>query len=121
MSVRWFVYFSPFLLIACGDWRQVTQAQDAVARQLAAPAAEFRDVKLVTAANGTKYVCGAVKGEARPGDYGGFRDFVYSLDTAEVLLAPSATVTSQGREVATASERQERDFAAKRAEYCAPG
>jgi hypothetical protein len=93
-----------------------------VARRLTDPAsAEFRDVKMVTAADGKKYVCGAIKGKGRTGDYGGFQDFVYSVDTAEVWLAPSATVIAHGGEAERFRERQERGFAAKLLKYCAPG
>ena len=101
MNGRLLIFLTPFLLIACGEWSQAAEAQEAVAEQLDDPAsAEFRDVKMVTAADGKKYVCGGVNGKKQSGSYGGFQNFVYSIGTTEVLLDSTEMVITPGRETA---------------------
>ena len=112
----------PLLLIGCGEWRQTSAAQEAVARQLTDPAsAQFLDVKIVTAADGNQYVCGAVKGKNRMGSYAGFRDFVYSVETAEVLLGPAESVTPPGGDAAMVGATPGFEFVAKHLRSCVPG
>ena len=122
MNGRLLVFLTPFLLIACGEWNRSAEAQEAVSKQLSDPAsAKFRDLKMVTGANGKVYVCGAVNGRERTGDYGDFRDFVYSVETNEVFLFPARTMTSPRGEIAISRARRELDINAKHRRFCVPG
>lgn len=89
------------LCSACGDQKMINKAEQAVLSQMKDPdSAKFKDVSVLTSPTGATYICGFVNGKNSFGGYNGYKQFIYTPSTGNMLIANQGN-DEQTREMMT--------------------